>query len=455
MRTTSGASRRFSKTSGPKSYGSARILRFRCWTARASSACGCSERRAGAGVRLLRSAASSSSRRRRTTARDKPGNNDSLAFRVSFGSRSFLLTGDMERPMEARLLGDGLAAHADVLKVGHHGSKTSSIQPFLDAVSPSVAIISAGYENSFGHPHPDVLKRLAGSACGRPAHRSGRSGYRLDRRPPVWFDRWRGSSGRGRKAATKGDPSHPDSGTIRAATGAPDGALGRTVRFAATRVILASTVLAVSFAGMGLALCDADADDADQVVDQYLDAAKIQQEALRGVQMEVDIDAQLPKLKRTGKLKVLRIISRLGKITFKKLGEFVGDPDRGERSDRTVPGLEQEGRENGSIAITPRQLQVPAEDQVMTTRRRSRSEDLRLRAQAQEEKAWGCSRASCGWTPPPACPCASRATGEEPLDLSEENLVCRELRNAGRRLVAVHIECHVDTHLVGTRGVEH
>jgi len=90
----------------------------------------------------------------------KLGNNDSLAFRVSFGSRSFLLTGDMERPMEARLLADGLAGHVDVLKVGHHGSKTSSIAPFLDAVSPELAIVSAGYENSFGHPHPEVIKRL-------------------------------------------------------------------------------------------------------------------------------------------------------------------------------------------------------------------------------------------------------------------------------------------------------
>ena len=91
----------------------------------------------------------------------KLGNNDSLAFRVSFGSRSFLLTGDLEKPMEARLLEDDLAAHADVLKVGHHGSKTSSIQPFLDAVSPTLAIVSAGYENSFGHPSPEVIQRLA------------------------------------------------------------------------------------------------------------------------------------------------------------------------------------------------------------------------------------------------------------------------------------------------------
>ena len=92
----------------------------------------------------------------------KLGNNDSLAVPGQLhSSRSFLLTGDMEKPMEAnRLLASGLAEHADVLKVGHHGSKTSSTPSFLDAVSPEIAIISAGYENSFGHPHPDVTKRF-------------------------------------------------------------------------------------------------------------------------------------------------------------------------------------------------------------------------------------------------------------------------------------------------------
>jgi competence protein ComEC len=90
-----------------------------------------------------------------------PKNNDSLAMRLTFGQRSFLLTGDMERPMELRALADGRTLAADVLKVGHHGSNTSSTGEFLDAVSPTFAVISDGFENSFHHPHPQVLERLA------------------------------------------------------------------------------------------------------------------------------------------------------------------------------------------------------------------------------------------------------------------------------------------------------
>lgn len=92
---------------------------------------------------------------------DIPTNNDSLAMRITYKRRSFLLTGDMEKPMELRLLADGQPLDADVLKVGHHGSNTSSIDPFLDAVHPSFAVISDGFENSFHHPHPQVLARLA------------------------------------------------------------------------------------------------------------------------------------------------------------------------------------------------------------------------------------------------------------------------------------------------------
>ena len=90
----------------------------------------------------------------------KSGNNDSLAFRIQFGARSFLLTGDMEKPMEGILLAENANLHSDVLKVGHHGSKTSTIAAFLDSVGPSIALISDGFENSFGHPHKDVLARL-------------------------------------------------------------------------------------------------------------------------------------------------------------------------------------------------------------------------------------------------------------------------------------------------------
>jgi competence protein ComEC len=93
-------------------------------------------------------------------APEKPRNNDSLVMRLSYGSTSFLLTGDMERQIETELGVDGRLAHADVLKVPHHGSKTSSTAAFLDVVRPEFAIISDGYGNSYGHPHADVLARL-------------------------------------------------------------------------------------------------------------------------------------------------------------------------------------------------------------------------------------------------------------------------------------------------------
>jgi competence protein ComEC len=90
-----------------------------------------------------------------------PKNNDSLAMRVSFRKRSFLLTGDMEKPIEQQLLANGNVPRADVLKVAHHGSRTSTTEPFLDAVHPALAVISDGFENSYGHPHRNTLEELA------------------------------------------------------------------------------------------------------------------------------------------------------------------------------------------------------------------------------------------------------------------------------------------------------
>ena len=105
----------------------------------------------------------------------KAGNNDSLVLHITYGRRSFLLTGDLESVQEQRLLLSGRPLHADVLKVGHHGSRTSTGAEFLAAVAPSVALISAGFDNSFGHPHADVLTRLG--ARGVAILRTDRDGW--------------------------------------------------------------------------------------------------------------------------------------------------------------------------------------------------------------------------------------------------------------------------------------
>lgn len=92
--------------------------------------------------------------------KEAPHNNDSLAFRVTFGRQSFLLCGDIERQIEAELVAEGLVRKTDVLKVAHHGSKTSSTAAFLDLARPTFAVMSAGFENSYGHPHADVIARF-------------------------------------------------------------------------------------------------------------------------------------------------------------------------------------------------------------------------------------------------------------------------------------------------------
>jgi competence protein ComEC len=89
-------------------------------------------------------------------------NNDSLVFRLKFGDRTLLFPGDAEKAVERSLLSENeeAAIHADVLKIGHHGSKNSTTPDFLSAVSPQLAIISSGEGNPYGHPSPEVLDRL-------------------------------------------------------------------------------------------------------------------------------------------------------------------------------------------------------------------------------------------------------------------------------------------------------
>jgi competence protein ComEC len=86
-------------------------------------------------------------------------NNDSIVLEVKFGQNSILLTGDIEKPAEAQVLAARQDLHVDVVKVPHHGSRTSSTEAFVKATSLNYAIISVGQKSMFGHPHQEVVDR--------------------------------------------------------------------------------------------------------------------------------------------------------------------------------------------------------------------------------------------------------------------------------------------------------
>ena len=94
-----------------------------------------------------------------------PENNGSLVLRLRLGDRSVLLTGDVEAPAEADLVARGGPLSADVLKVPHHGSRTSTTPAFLAKVSPRLALVGVGRRNRFGHPGPEVVARLASAGA--------------------------------------------------------------------------------------------------------------------------------------------------------------------------------------------------------------------------------------------------------------------------------------------------
>lgn len=90
----------------------------------------------------------------------KDFNNNSIVLKVNAGETAFLFTGDAEETAEKDILQAGYDLQADVLKVGHHGSSTSSSQAFLQAVKPKYAVISVGVGNSYHHPEEEALQRL-------------------------------------------------------------------------------------------------------------------------------------------------------------------------------------------------------------------------------------------------------------------------------------------------------
>lgn len=90
----------------------------------------------------------------------KNTNNTSIIARLVFGENSFLFTGDVYQSIEKELIRKGIEIDSAVLKVGHHGSKTSSAEEFINEVSPDIAIIQVGQANHYGHPHPETLAIL-------------------------------------------------------------------------------------------------------------------------------------------------------------------------------------------------------------------------------------------------------------------------------------------------------
>jgi competence protein ComEC len=92
-------------------------------------------------------------------AETRSRNNDSIVLRLRFGERSILLTGDIESFAEAAVLSGAFGPPVDVVKVAHHGSKTSSTDSFVSATRPKFAIISVGQNSMFGHPHREVVER--------------------------------------------------------------------------------------------------------------------------------------------------------------------------------------------------------------------------------------------------------------------------------------------------------
>ncbi len=93
--------------------------------------------------------------------REMESNTSSIVLKLRYGSSTFLFTGDSPKNIEEYLvLTEGENLQSEVLKVGHHGSRTSTSELFLDEVAPTYAIISAGKDNSYGHPHVEVTDLL-------------------------------------------------------------------------------------------------------------------------------------------------------------------------------------------------------------------------------------------------------------------------------------------------------
>lgn len=105
----------------------------------------------------------------------KDTNSTSIVLKVTYGNTSFLFTGDAERDEEEEILSSGANLKSTVLKVGHHGSKTSTSYPFIREIMPQYAVISCETGNDYGHPHKETMSRL--SDAGVEVYRTDTQGH--------------------------------------------------------------------------------------------------------------------------------------------------------------------------------------------------------------------------------------------------------------------------------------
>lgn len=160
-------------------------------------------------------------------------NSNSVVLRLDYGATSMLFTGDSEAPTENRLLSDPDTLTADVLKVAHHGSEHSTQDDFLAAVRPTLAVISCGLDNKFGHPSPPTLEKLA---------RAGVDVLRTDESGTITLT---SDATRWSAAVAKGDP--PRRRVEVGEAPRPPPAARRLPRDAATRDADPTTVSAVGY----------------------------------------------------------------------------------------------------------------------------------------------------------------------------------------------------------------
>ena len=207
--------------------------------------------------------------------------------------------------------------------------------------------------------------------------------------------------------------------------------------------ILGTVVCALGFTGVARAF-DPD-DTTNRMVAKFLDAQKIQQESLRGTQMEVDIDAQLPKLKEQGRLKVLRTISRLGKTTMHKLGEFVGDKTVQHEVIERYLQLETDTSSESNISITPDNYKFR-----LKTRMTQADSRIYVFELTPKRKAVGLFKGELWLDAATGMPLKETGTlVKTPSIFLKKIVFVNEYKIENGVAMPTRIECHVDTRIAG------